>query len=97
MILRPFAIATSLLVFVGSVAAATPEEAFRPLDKDQDGRLALDEFYPTGPPPLHPRMRQVFESFDKERRGSLGFDEVAKVIQPCSRAGLWHAGQATRK
>lgn len=81
MISLPSAITTWFLVIASGLAAATPDEALRPLDKDQDGRIALGEFYPTGPPPLHPRMRQVFESFDKDRRGSLSFDEVAKVIE----------------
>lgn len=78
---RRFIITTWFLALAGSLAAETPAEFFGKLDKDQDGRIALEEFYPTGPPPLHPRMRRVFESFDKDGRGSLSFDEVAKVVE----------------
>ena len=74
-------VAIWLLGLSGHLRAQSPAEGFRKLDKNQDERITLEEFYPTGPPPLHPRMRQVFESFDKERRGSLGFDEVAKVVE----------------
>ncbi|WP_035614065.1 aspartyl protease family protein [Haloferula sp. BvORR071] len=73
-------LATGFAVISAGLAAAAPGDAFRELDKDQDGRISLEEFYVTGPPPLHPRMRQVFESFDPEHRGNLGAEEVAKVV-----------------
>jgi hypothetical protein len=74
-------IAMGALGLAGNLAAETPAERFRKLDTNRDERITLEEFYPTGPPPLHPRMRRVFESFDKEGRGSVSLDEVAKVVE----------------
>ena len=61
--------------------ADSPASGFRKIDKNQDERITLEEFYQTGPPPLHPRMKRVFESFDKEGKGSLSFEETAKVVE----------------
>lgn len=81
MIPCPAFLVSSLLLLAGGLAVAAPDERFRDLDKDQDGRITLEEFYPTGPPPLHPRMRKVFESFDKDGRGSVAIGEIGKVIE----------------
>lgn len=70
-----------LLGLSGDLRAQNPSEGFRQFDRNQDERITLEEFYQTGPPPLHPRMRQVFESFDKEQRGHLSFDDTAKVVE----------------
>ena len=67
-----------------STLAAPPREFFEKLDTNHDGRISLEEFYPTGPPPLHPRMKQVFESFDKDHRGTLSYDDAAKTIATVS-------------
>ena len=75
------AVAIWFLGLSGYLGAQNPAEGFRQFDKNQDERITLEEFYQTGPPPLHPRMRKVFESFDKEGRGNLGFDEAAKVVE----------------
>lgn len=64
--------------------ATADNAAMQRLDQNQDGRISLEEFYPTGPAPLHPRMKQVFESFDKDQRGSLTYDDTAKVIASVS-------------
>ena len=79
----------SLITVALSLAAAAAShnpapEGLQPLDKNHDGRIDLEEFYPTGPPPLHPRMKQVFESFDKDHSGSLSFADAAKVIATVS-------------
>lgn len=68
----------------GPVIAAPPEGFFKNLDQNGDRRISIDEFYPTGPPPLHPRMRKVFESFDKQQTGSLSYQETASVIETVS-------------
>jgi hypothetical protein len=78
------------LVVAESTNAPAPAAATRAaslgkkLDKDADGRISLEEFYPTGPEPLHPRMKQVFESFDKDHRGSLSYEDTLKVIATVS-------------
>lgn len=74
-------VAILLLGLPSHLGAETPADGFRKFDKNQDERITLEEFYQTGPPPLHPRMRKVFESFDKEGRGSLSLDEAAKVVE----------------
>lgn len=62
------------------VSAAGKDDPLAKLDKDQDGNISLDEFYQTGPPPLHPRMRRVFESFDKNKAGKLSYQDTKRVI-----------------
>lgn len=57
---------------------------FQALDTDHDGRISFTEFQPTGPPPLHPRMQQVFESLKPDAAGTLSFDDAAKVIATVS-------------
>jgi hypothetical protein len=71
-------------------ATATSEtraaaRSLEPFDLDHDGRISLEEFYHTGPPPLHPRMKRVFDSFDKDRRGSLSYADTERVIATVSR------------
>ena len=77
-------VACVTLGFAGHFALGAPgdppAEFFQRLDTDQDGRISLVEFYPTGPAPLHPRMKQVFESLDREHAGALSFAEAAKAI-----------------
>jgi hypothetical protein len=72
---------TALLTGSGALMAAPKDEFLKKLDKDGDQRITLEEFYPTGPPALHPRMRKVFESFDKDQRGSVSYDDTLKVIE----------------
>ena len=57
------------------------DETVRRLDRNHDGRISLEEFYPTGPAPLHPRMKQVFDSLDTEASGTLSFKDTAKAIE----------------
>ena len=57
-----------------------PAEFLQRLDTDRDGRISLAEFYSTGPAPLHPRMKQVFDSLDKEHTGALSFADIAEAI-----------------
>jgi hypothetical protein len=64
--------------------AGQPAPALERLDLNHDGRISLEEFYHTGPPPLHPRMKQVFDSFDHERQGSLSYAETKQVIATVS-------------
>ena len=61
-----------------------PPEFFQRLDANHDGRISLEEFYPTGPAPLHPRMKQVFESLDKDHAGTLSFADTAQAIATVS-------------
>lgn len=67
-----------------SGGSSRPAFSAKRLDRDGDGRISLEEFYPTGPEPLHPRMKQVFESFDKEHRGSLSYEDTVRVIAEVS-------------
>lgn len=62
-------------------SAASPMSRF---DSNHDGKISLDELYQTGPPALHPRMKQVFDTFDKDHLGSLGYDDTVKVIATVS-------------
>lgn len=90
--LRRTFVALVLLAWTGSAPAQTtnasgsqsprkiPPAAMARLDADHDGRISLEEFYPTGPEPLHPRMKQVFVSLDKEQRGSLSYADTAEAI-----------------
>jgi len=68
---------------LGAPGAPSPE-SIQPLDKNHDGKISLDEFYPTGPAPLHPRMKQVFEALDKDRAGTLSLADTARAIATVS-------------
>lgn len=66
---------------LASLAIAAPAfEGLAKIDKDNDQRISLDEFYQTGPPPLHPRMKRTFEAHDKNQAGKLTYEETAGVI-----------------
>lgn len=78
---RTSLLATAFLGLAGVPSMAAPSESFlAKIDKDQDQRISLDEFYETGPSPLHPRMRRTFESFDSQKSGKLTYDETKRVI-----------------
>lgn len=53
-----------------------PPEFFKKLDTNNDGRISFTEFQLTGPKPLHPRMKQVFNSLNPDAAGTLAFDQV---------------------
>ncbi|MEO5714387.1 MAG: aspartyl protease family protein [Luteolibacter sp.] len=80
--------AFSVLSLVLSAATAMgknpPAAAIGGLDKNGDGRISMEEFKATGPPPLHPRMKQVFDAMDKEHAGSLTYEDTGKVIATVS-------------
>jgi hypothetical protein len=69
---------------VASSSAHPSARSLSALDLDHDGRISLDEFYLTGPPPLHPRMKQVFESFDPDHQGSLSYADTRRAIATVS-------------
>src|SRR6478752_646280 len=77
---RPL-LAAAFLSLTAALAIATPaDEAMAKLDKDKDQHISLDEFYQTGPPPLHPRMRRVFEGIDQSKTGKLSYQDTIRVI-----------------
>lgn len=54
------------------------------IDRNQDQRIDLEEFYATGPAPLHPRMKQVFEAFDLDHDGFLSLAETREACAKIS-------------
>lgn len=56
------------------------EAAMARYDTNHDSRISLDEFYQSGPPPLHPRMKQVFDAFATNATGTLSYAEAAQVV-----------------
>jgi hypothetical protein len=56
----------------------------RTVKSKSDCQIKIEEFYKTGPEPLHPRMKKVFDTFDKEQTGTLSYEDTLKVIREVS-------------
>ena len=76
-------LATAALSFGADEAKkkpADPEAAFKKLDKDNDGKLSLDEFKANAKDPA--KAEQQFKKLDTNGDGSLSLDEFkAKFVK----------------
>ena len=68
-------------VILGLVCVSSAEDVLGRIDKNEDKRISIDEFYQTGPPPFHPRLKRVFEAHDKDKTGSLTYEQAAGAIK----------------
>lgn len=55
----------------------TPEERFKRLDKDQDGKLSLAEF--TGKQTDAEKVKKAFDAKDKNKDGFLSLEEFKEM------------------
>jgi Aspartyl protease/EF hand len=80
--MKPLLLSIALLFLlpVGGRCDTPVARTIEQLDLNHDGRITLEEFYRTGPEPLHPRMKQVFDAIDKGHAGTLSYKETAKAI-----------------
>ena len=60
-------------------AMGNPEEAFKKLDKNADGKLSKDE--------LPERMQGMIERADTDKDGTLSKDEIRKMAETQGRVG----------
>lgn len=66
-------------------AAAGPTDAdLGRLDRNQDQRLSLEEFYAGGPPPMHPCLKHRFGLADDDHDGQLTYEQARKTYQAVS-------------
>lgn len=79
-------ISSTLVVFsleitaTAATAKGPPPELFEKLDTNGGQQISMEEFKPTEPTALHPRMLQGFDSFDPKKTGMISYEDAAKVI-----------------
>lgn len=60
-------------------AGGPPAASLARLDRNQDQRLSLEEFYAGGPPPMHPCLKHRFETADQDHDGLLSYAEASQT------------------